>query len=100
MSGTSIQICNGAISQAPRLAPLILRRHSKSSVRRIVITDHGSFVLLNVYVPNAGKKEEAISDRADLKIRFLHALKEKCDSLREDGRKVLVKKATGLIQVV
>lgn len=55
---------------------------------RIVLTDHGSFVLLNVYVPNAGKKEEAISDRADLKIRFLHALKEKCDSLREDGRKV------------
>ena len=56
---------------------------------RIVITDHGSFVLLNVYVPNAGKKEnEVISERADLKIRFLHALKEKCDSLREEGRKV------------
>ena len=46
-------------------------------------------MLLNVYVPNAGKKEkEAISERADLKIRFLHALKEKCDSLREEGKKV------------
>ena len=46
-------------------------------------------MLLNVYVPNAGKKDnEAISERADLKIRFLHALKEKCDSLREEGKKV------------
>lgn len=63
---------------------------------RVVLTDHGSFVLLNVYVPNAGKKEETISERADLKIRFLHALKEKCDSLREEGRKARARLALSL----
>ncbi len=56
---------------------------------RVIVSDHGSFVLLNVYVPNAGKKDDnVISERADLKIRFLHALKEKCDSLRQEGKKV------------
>ena len=58
------------------------------SLRRIIVTDHGSFVLLNVYVPNAGRKGESITERADLKIRFLHALKEKCDAFRENDRKV------------
>lgn len=52
------------------------------------MTDHGSFVLLNCYVPNAGAKQEEMSLRGDLKIRFLHALKDRCDSLRAEGREV------------
>ena len=78
-----------ALTLIKNLSILLLENSWKRSTCRIVITDHGSFVLLNVYVPNAGKKENAaISERADLKIRFLHALKEKCDSLREEGKKV------------
>ena len=55
---------------------------------RIVVTDHGVFVLLNVYVPNAGKRGEELSARADLKIRFLRALKAKCDLLTAEGKQV------------
>ena len=55
---------------------------------RIIVSDHGSFVLLNVYVPNAGKRKEGMSERADLKIRFLHALKAKCNAIREEGKEV------------
>ena len=45
-------------------------------------------MLLNVYVPNAGKRKEGMSERADLKIRFLHALKAKCSAIREEGKEV------------
>jgi len=55
---------------------------------RYILSDHGSFVLIHVYVPNAGKKGGEVSERGDLKIRFLRALKAKCDSLQEAGRKV------------
>jgi exonuclease III len=44
---------------------------------RIVETDHGSFVLVNVYVPNAGDREEG-RPRLDFKIRFLQSLQQKC----------------------
>lgn len=55
----------------------------------MIVSDHGSFVLLNVYVPNAGAKQENMTSRGDLKIRFLHALKDKCDALRSEGREVI-----------
>jgi hypothetical protein len=51
---------------------------------RVVVTDHGDFVLINVYVPNAGEKGE----RSDFKCKFLRALKHKADSYRATGRKV------------
>ncbi|GAX84278.1 hypothetical protein CEUSTIGMA_g11700.t1 [Chlamydomonas eustigma] len=53
---------------------------------RVVITDQGDFVLINVYVPNAGEKGE----RADFKCKFLRALKQKADGFRSAGRKVLI----------
>ncbi|GAB4818347.1 hypothetical protein N2152v2_005393 [Parachlorella kessleri] len=55
---------------------------------RLVVTDHGSFVLLNVYVPNAGDRPARA--RLDCKIRFLRALKAKCDGLVAGGRQVLL----------
>jgi exonuclease III len=55
---------------------------------RIVLTDHGAFVLLNVYVPNAGDRSKNGGERAGFKCRFLVALKEKADSLQASGREV------------
>ena len=44
---------------------------------RLICTDHGSFVLLNVYVPNAGDHEEG-RPRLDFKLRYLEALEQTC----------------------
>jgi len=53
---------------------------------RVVVTDHGSFVLFNVYVPNAGDRPERA--RLPAKLSFLSALKERVDELRGAGRQV------------
>jgi exonuclease III len=53
---------------------------------RLVVTDHGSFVLFNVYVPNAGERPERA--RLAAKLAFLQALKERVDSLLMQGRQV------------
>ena len=50
------------------------------------MTDHGSFVLLNVYVPNAG--DRPARTRLPAKIEFLRQLKQKMDELVEEGRQV------------
>ena len=54
---------------------------------RVVLTDHGSFVLINVYVPNAGPSPER--PRAAYKYKFLEALKTKAVSLQDAGRQVI-----------
>ena len=54
----------------------------------MVLTDLGAFVLINVYVPNAGDRS-GDGERTAFKIRFLEALKEKADALRAAGRQVL-----------
>lgn len=51
------------------------------------MTDHEHFVLINVYVPNAGgsnKKESRLRTKLD----FLNLLTEKADALAADGREV------------
>ena len=53
---------------------------------RIVLTDHGTFVLINVYAPNAGPAPER--PRAAYKCRFLQALHSKAVKLRDAGRQV------------
>lgn len=50
------------------------------------MTDHGNFVLFNVYVPNAGDRPERA--RLSAKVAFLTALKEKIDVLVGSGRQV------------
>ena len=42
---------------------------------RCVVTDHGAFVLFNVYCPNAGGGE----DRYDYKLRFNRLLQARCE---------------------
>ena len=56
---------------------------------RSVLTDHGSVVVLNLYVPNAGgSKKEGGRPRAQAKMRFLYLLQQKVDQLLQGGRKV------------
>lgn len=57
---------------------------------RVVLTDHGAFVLVNVYIPNAGAAsgELAAKPRLEFKLKFLKALHAKLEALREAGREV------------
>ena len=52
---------------------------------RMVATDHGRFVLVNVYVPNAGDRM-----RLPVKIRFLKAVRRLLDRLVAAGRHVML----------
>ena len=54
----------------------------------MVVTDHGHFVLINVYVPNAGGKPER--PRLATKLDFLRLLKAKADGFLEQGREVSI----------
>ncbi|CAI5462856.1 unnamed protein product [Closterium sp. Yama58-4] len=54
-----------------------------------VRTDHGRFVLLNVYVPNAGERKHG-RPRLRRKMAFLRALRSECDAIRASGRHVVV----------
>ena len=51
---------------------------------RCVITDHGSFLLFNVYVPNSGEA------RHDFKLRFLALLQLRLRELSTAGRRFVV----------
>eukprot|EP00741_Cyanophora_paradoxa_P024487 tig00022075_g23643.t1 len=53
---------------------------------RVLETDHGAFVLLNVYCVNGGQGPA----RAQFKLEFHAALARRCEQLREDGRAVIV----------
>uniref|UniRef100_A0A7S0WNY8 DNA-(apurinic or apyrimidinic site) endonuclease n=1 Tax=Chlamydomonas leiostraca TaxID=1034604 RepID=A0A7S0WNY8_9CHLO len=55
---------------------------------RVVITDCGAFVLLNVYAPNAGDHPER--PRLAFKLRFLQALLEKMQQLSGSGQEVVL----------
>lgn len=54
--------------------------------RRVVETDHGAFVLLNVYVPNAGDRPPR--PRLEAKLAFLVALQGRVRQLLDAGRQV------------
>lgn len=56
---------------------------------RVVETDHGSFILINVYAPNAGDKDQG-RPRLTFKLSFLKALKRKCDELVQSGRHIIL----------
>lgn len=52
---------------------------------RCVITDHGLFVLVNVYIPAV-----SVEGRSAFKMQFLHALLAKIEALRAKSRNVMV----------
>lgn len=54
--------------------------------RRIIVTDHGGFVLINVYVPNAGYPPHR--ERLGYKLAFLAEMKEKMDAFVGQGKEV------------
>ena len=47
---------------------------------RVLVTDHGSFSLVNVYAPNSGERPER--GRLGFKLAFLRALRRKCEGDR------------------
>lgn len=53
---------------------------------RVVVTDLEHFVLINVYVPNAGERPERA--RLGFKLKFLSELEAKVYSLVSQGREV------------
>ena len=53
---------------------------------RALLTDHGAFVLLNLYCPASGREVE----RKGYKRRFHEAVSVRCANLRQRGRQVLV----------
>lgn len=55
---------------------------------RAALVDLESFVLINVYVPNAG--DPPTRPRLSTKLRFLEKLKIKIQELKEQGKEVLV----------
>ena len=65
------------IAPISQISPLVL-------TCRAVCTDHGAFVVINVYCPNAGPAPER--PRLAIKMRFLEALKRKADALASAGR--------------
>ena len=59
---------------------------------RCLVTDHGGFVLFNVYVPNAGLSEDRqVRPRIEFKLRFLQALSAAIVRVRaERGKPVIL----------
>eukprot|EP00897_Mesotaenium_endlicherianum_P003466 jgi/Mesen1/3147/ME000184S02212 len=56
---------------------------------RVMCTDHGTFLLFNVYVPNAGDRSEG-RPRLAFKLAFLHALRRKMDEALRLGKHVIL----------
>ncbi len=58
---------------------------------RCVITDHGAFVLFNIYGPAITATDEAtVESRSRYKLRFYQALQARAEALREAGRAVVL----------
>eukprot|EP00873_Tetraselmis_striata_P013488 jgi/Tetstr1/433752/TSEL_022971.t2 len=56
---------------------------------RAIVTDHGAFVLINLYGP-ALSMEESLEERLKFKLRFYEALELRVRSLQGEGRHVVV----------
>ncbi|KAI9142031.1 Endonuclease/exonuclease/phosphatase [Paraphysoderma sedebokerense] len=53
---------------------------------RVMITDHGIFVLINLYVPNAGRGGDTLL----YKMQFYESLKRYIRHLQEKGREIII----------
>lgn len=54
---------------------------------RCVVTDHGHFVIFNIYGPRAGADD---AERAQFKLTFFQILQKRWESLLRKGRRILV----------
>lgn len=78
-------------SEADRLSPHLLKLvvdNDVDSEGRALLTDHGSFVLVNVYCPAFGREDQ--DGRSGFKRRFHEALSARCEALLRRGRQVLL----------
>lgn len=78
-------------SEADRLSPHLLKLvvdNDVDSEGRALLTDHGSFVLINVYCPAFGREDQ--DGRSGFKRRFHEALSARCEALLRRGRQVLL----------
>jgi len=53
---------------------------------RCIMTDHGDFVIFNIYAPNNGPKYK----RLGFKMKFYNALRAKMDEVRQSGKHVIL----------
>ena len=53
---------------------------------RVVVTDHGHFLLLNIYFPNSGRGH----DRLRYKLEFCDKVLHVCEHLRKQGKKLVI----------
>ena len=77
--------------EAGRLSAHLLKlvvENDVDSEGRAILTDHGSFVLVNVYCPAFGREDQG--GRAGFKKRFHQALTARCETLLRRGRQVLL----------
>ena len=75
--------------EADRLSPHLLTLSAVGDVDnegRALLTDHGTFVLVNIYAPASGREGE----RPGYKRAFHEALSARCDALHRRGRQVLL----------
>jgi exonuclease III len=79
-TGTGSGSGSGSGSYSPVAASVTALGPDFDGEGRCVVTDHGPFVLFNVYVPNAGEAPER--ERLPFKLRFLHALRHKSKSVQ------------------
>ena len=58
---------------------------------RVTITDHGSFVLFNIYGPAiTGEDEERVESRIEFKRKFYTVLQKRWEAILREGRAVVV----------
>lgn len=77
--------------ESDRLSPHLLKlmvENDVDSEGRALLTDHGAFVLVNVYCPAFGR--EGQDGRSGYKRRFHEALSQRCRALLRQGRQILL----------
>ena len=53
---------------------------------RVLVTDHGKFILINIYFPNSGRGH----DRVQYKLHFCDQVLAYCEQLRKQGKKLII----------
>ena len=72
--------------QEPKHAQCGMNLQGFDDEGRVLITDHGHFLLLNIYFPNSGRGH----DRLKYKLQFCDTLLHFCEQLRKQGKKLVL----------
>ncbi len=74
------------IRQSPKNVQCGMELKDFDDEGRVLVTDHGSFVLLNIYFPNSGRGH----DRVQYKLEFCDKVLHFCEQLRKQGKKLVI----------